>query len=620
MKKRIFPLISFILLTVQALFAQELTVKSMTVADNDLSASTYERKDLAGQTCGLVKVQLASYGAQFEGNIIPPVEYKTGEYWVYMTEGSYELRIKHPSFLPLHVSFRDYGILGIDIKVTYNLTLQMPLLGMDIDDGMNFLAMTVEPSNATVFIDDKAQTLIDGTLGKLLPKGKHNYRVVAPNYETQSGTFVIDNETLPLTVKLSSAMSSLSVKSITPGTQIYINDELKSTTSWIGSLPEGIYRVEGRMDGYYKQRLSVTISPNDKAQLTIPALQPITGTINVNYQPMSAEVWIDGQKAGVSPNVFRRIPVGTHDVEICANGYDCQKISVIVYEGKTELISGSLNKQTSIAQETIPSIKTDSSIIGSEYHGISHIISKETVFNDSLASEQVKKDSLLHEQTYKEQIARIQEKINEKAGDYVDLGLPSGTLWATRNLGASTPEEYGDYYAWGEVKEALLYRDSFKQYKWRQGKNKIRKYNTDVNYGKVDNKTELDYKDDAAYMNLGSKWRMPSYDQIMELREACEWIWVTCNGCNGYVVKGPNGNSIFLPAAGQLSYSFILHYAIYEDEGAGGYYWSRSLDSADPDKAKNLSFNEDGFVSDYYRYMGDFSRRSGLSIRPVQIE
>lgn len=606
--------------TLLSISAQELTVKSMTVADNDLTASTYERKDLAGQACGLVKVQLAAYGAQFEGNIIPPVEYKTGEYWVYMTEGSYELRIKHPSFLPLHVSFRDYGILGIDIKVTYNLTLQMPLLGMDIDDGTNFLAMTVEPSNATVFIDGKAQDLIDGTLSKLLPKGKHDYRVVAPNYETQSGTFVIDNETLPLTVKLSSAMSTLSVKSVTPGTQIYINDELKSTSSWMGSLPEGIYRVEGRMDGYYKQRLSVNISPNEKAQLTIPALQPITGAINVNYQPMSAEVWIDGQKAGVSPNVFRRIPVGNHDVEICANGYDCQKISVIVNEGKTEFISGSLNKQTSIAHETIPSIQTDSTIIGSKYQAISQIESKGTVFNDSLACEQLRKDSLLHEQTYREQIARIQEKENEEAGDYVDLGLPSGTLWATRNLGASTPEEYGDYYAWGEVKEALLYRDSFKQYKWRQGKNKIRKYNTNSNYGKVDNKTELDFIDDAAYMNLGSKWRIPSYDQIMELKEACEWIWVTCNGYNGYVVKGPNGNSIFLPAAGQLSYSFTLHYAIYKGEGTEGFYWSRSLDSAYPDQAKNLSFNENGFVSDYNRYMSDFSRRSGLSIRPVQIK
>ena len=109
-----------------SLHAQKLTVDEMKAAPMDLSASQYERKDLSGQPCGLVKVQLAAVDAQFEGNVIGKTEYKTGEYWVYMTEGSYMLSVKHPQFVPLHVNFRNYGINGVESKVTYVLTLLMP--------------------------------------------------------------------------------------------------------------------------------------------------------------------------------------------------------------------------------------------------------------------------------------------------------------------------------------------------------------------------------------------------------------------------------------------------------------------------------------------------------------
>ena len=133
--------------------AQELTVKSMQ-ATNDLSASQHRRADRNNEPCGLVKVSLATTGATFEGNVIPPVEYKTGEYWVYMTKGSRELRIKHPSFVPLHVNFADYGIKGVQPLTTYNLTLLMPQMGIIADDGMRYLVMTVEPTNATVYVDN----------------------------------------------------------------------------------------------------------------------------------------------------------------------------------------------------------------------------------------------------------------------------------------------------------------------------------------------------------------------------------------------------------------------------------------------------------------------------------
>ena len=90
-----------------AMHAQKLTVERLIASSVDLSASQFKRKDFNGQACGLVKVQLAAAGALFEGNVIPPVEYKIGEYWVYMSPGSYMLNIKHPQFVPLNVNFRD---------------------------------------------------------------------------------------------------------------------------------------------------------------------------------------------------------------------------------------------------------------------------------------------------------------------------------------------------------------------------------------------------------------------------------------------------------------------------------------------------------------------------------
>ena len=345
MKRKSIFLILSLLLTLTA-SAQKLTVESMALAGNDISASQYERKDLIKQPCALVKVQLAAMGAQFEGNVIQPVEYKTGEYWVYMSGGSKELHVKHPNFVPLVINFTDYGIRGLEPKTTYVLTLSIPMAAaQNLDDGMRYLAMTVEPSNATVYIDNNLQMLQNGSLSILLPIGEHQYRVEAQAHETKSGTFIIGNETLPLDIKLESAMASLSISSTTHGTQIYVNDQLRGTSSWSGSLMPGTYRVEGRLQGYRNHRQIITLAQRDHQQLTIPALQTITGILDVNFQPLKAEVWIDGSKAGISPNVFRNMMVGNHVVEIRADGYYNKKAQVTIEEGKTTALTGTLEKE-----------------------------------------------------------------------------------------------------------------------------------------------------------------------------------------------------------------------------------------------------------------------------------
>ncbi len=190
------------------------------------------------------------------------------------------------------------------------------------------------------------------------------------------------------------------------------------------------------------------------------------------------------------------------------------------------------------------------------------------------------------------------------APEAVDLGL--SVKWANMNVGAITPEDYGDYFAWGETEPK-------KEYSWLNDKlglgtdynSLFSKYVTNSSYGTVDNKTVLDPEDDAAHVNWGGSWRMPTDEECDELINNCTWTWTTENGVKGGKLTGPNGKSIFLPAAG-YRYDVDLVRA-----GSHGYYWSSSLDTDDPARA--------WFV---YFYSGNVLRRSyqrwyGLSVRPV---
>ncbi len=193
--------------------------------------------------------------------------------------------------------------------------------------------------------------------------------------------------------------------------------------------------------------------------------------------------------------------------------------------------------------------------------------------------------------------------------EWVDLGLPSGTLWATCNVGASAPEEFGDYFAWGETTPRDFY--DWSAYNWSAGSSTtMTKYCTSSSYGYegfTDGKTELDLEDDAAYVNWGKKWRMPTYEQHTELHTQCTWTWTTQNGVKGYLVTGPNGNTMFMPAAGY--HSERAHYSA----GTEGRYWLSTLYSDRADHSYCLYFNS-GSVS-----WDDSRRYRGFSVRAVRV-
>jgi len=190
----------------------------------------------------------------------------------------------------------------------------------------------------------------------------------------------------------------------------------------------------------------------------------------------------------------------------------------------------------------------------------------------------------------------------------VDLGLPSGIKWASCNVGATMPEDYGNYYAWGEVLPKTYY--SFGTYKYSNNgydyDAKLTKYCSDADDGDngfTDNKTTLELEDDAAYMNWGSNWRMPNDAEWTELLDNCTWTWTTQNDTNGYIVTSKvNDNFIFLPAAG-CRYDYVLHAT-----GTMGLYFSSSLYTTSPEMALSSYFDSTGVYRDNDR------RRT---IRPV---
>lgn len=295
---------------VLAIGAQELTVKSFNPAPFDLAAASKPVIDYNGVACGLVKVRLASEGAEFEGNVMQPVEFKAGEYWVYMTKGSYKLKIKHPKFIPLDISFRDYGVRGVESNCTYELTLLMP----------------------------------------------------------------------------NSASNS--------------------------SLP---------------------------------------------------------------------VPVA------------------------------------------------------------------------------------------------------------VDLGL--SVKWASFNLGARSQEEYGNYYAWGATNPETKYKEGYDS-KYPEG-------------------STLNPEDDAAAVNLGGKWRMPTFDEIKELKDKCRFEWTSVNGISGARITGPNGNSIFFPATGY--YAHNLNRVV--STGDRALYWSST--AAPNPRYKNETHGRDLYFYTNVWGWASSNRHDALTIRPV---
>ena len=344
-----------ILLSVFALLnttvAQELKVKSFSLAINDLTASTDSVPDKNGDPCALVKILVVDSIAKLEGFVLKTKKSSPTELWAYMSGGAKEIRIKPTHYKPLYVYFPNFGINGVEGKRTYILDLEAEKLSgnQPTDAGGNFYAISVLPKNAMLWIDGVPQeTSSDGEYSAMLAYGSHTYKVEAGGYISKSGSFTIGKgDMTPISVSLVSALATLSVSCPTPAVSLYVDKKSVGSLPWNGNLKEGMHLLEVRKDGYRSQQKTIQLAQQQKLDVAFDALSAIQGNLSVNFKPFGSDVYVDGVKVGQSPRVFNGVLVGNHNVEIRKSGYATSRQTVTISEGQTASISGSLTSSTS---------------------------------------------------------------------------------------------------------------------------------------------------------------------------------------------------------------------------------------------------------------------------------
>ncbi len=343
--------------------AQEATVKRVEALPFEVIPTPDRRVDLNGNVCALVHVEVLADDVTFEGNVIGTVSRKGGEYLVYLSPGTKFLRIKSNTFLPVKINFADYDIDGLQPGCVYAITLSLPAMAgqqtpPSATAGMNYLLLSVSPPTATVTVDGKPREVRAGTAKMLLSHGTHTYRVEAPGYLPDEGSVTIGKERVERSVTLRSTKGTLEVSATTPGTEIYINGERVGTSSWLGQLLPDTYSVEGRLPGHRPFEQLVTVKTGDSQAITIGALIPITGSLNIDYEPAGAAITIDGTNRGTSPAIIDNLVIGQHTVVISAPGYDSATLSATVTEGTLSSLSGALTASQDVNYEEFEDRKT----------------------------------------------------------------------------------------------------------------------------------------------------------------------------------------------------------------------------------------------------------------------
>ena len=545
-----------------------------TESDRDLTAKLYSKTDYNGNVCALIRVEIDTENCTFAGSNIIETQYKGNEYWIYVSpDYFYRMYISCPGYDKSLIDWES-AINRQPLQSGHSYVLRIngykSTLGSRIT--VAYLAIRVSPPTATVFIDDKLYTpSAEGEVSALLQKGEHTYMVSAQGYTTEKGVMSLQENT-EISVSLASALATINLSAMTTGVSYYVNDELKGKDTWSGNVTAGNYRVEARKEGYHSVMKTVTLNDNETWAYHFEALKKVGGQLNINYLPLGTEVWLDGKTLlGTTPAIFYDISIGPHDIELRKDGYTTEKTRVTVTDGNETTLTGSLSWQGD--NVTPPAAETTSTVAASSSSTLSPSLPTSSSASSSLASSSY---SGTHE-----------------GHDYVDLGLPSGLMWATCNVGASSPEEYGDYYAWGETKTKKKYTaKNSVTYKKKK-------------YGDISGNPSCD----VARAKWGGSWRMPTEAELDELLDSdnCTWTWTTQGGHNGYkVTSKKNGNSIFLPATGWREGTSL--YAA----GKYGYYWSSTPYGSDTWRAYYLEFYRLGRHHTGWGY-----RYRGRSVRPV---
>ena len=290
-------------------FSQGFKVKEFKLDMNDGSAF-HAPLDADGHPCGLIKVRINNSNLQFKGSIVGEVENKMNEYWIYVSPQAKLLKVIHPNFIPMIVSFSDYGI-DISSKATYILTLEE----IKYKKEKVGLTIIVKPEDSDLYIDDISIDNLSGNgfYQMYLPKGEHICKLSKAGYRPIVHVVQIGKTIQNVNVELESVMAELEVRCKTATAEIFIDGELKGNGIWKGEILAGEHKIEARQQNFYTHTQSVTLAEKESKAILLPGLKRSMGKLYIETTPSNLPIMVDGKSVGISPCTLD-IETGKHYV------------------------------------------------------------------------------------------------------------------------------------------------------------------------------------------------------------------------------------------------------------------------------------------------------------------
>ncbi len=545
---------------------------SFQAVPTDLSAQgSARRNDVNGNAYALVKVTSASptddlraYRFDFGllAHEVDAVDHPDGLY-VYVQKGAKHVSISRQGYAPIMKQS-----LGMTLEAGGNYAMQMALSGPV--EQVQLVHFELRPATqATVMVraDGGSEELFgmtdsDGGVAKALPLGTYTYRVLTTDYEAVEGRFTLQATAVPETHKetltLTPTFAEVTLRAAA-GAEIYVDEQLVGRGTWTGRFSDARqHYVVCRLEGHEPSETNISVRRGEKRTVDLPSPTPITGLLSVTSRPLGATIVVDGTECGTTPAYVRDLLIGSHQVTLRRSGHRDHTQSVDIRRGETTQLDVELVKVAAQSNQGSPNAQRTPTASSPDPLGL------------------------------------CPDAHHPHA---IDMG--TGVKFACCNVGASTPADYGDYFAWGETSPKSDY--SWSTYKWCNGRSTtMTKYCTSSSFGTVDNLRQLELSDDAARAVMGGTWRMPTITELSALSSNCTWSWTSNGGHYGYLVTASNGNKLFLPAAG-----FRNETSLY-GEGSGGSYWSSTLDTSGSSYGRSLGFysGSHGTSSYSYRYYG----------------
>ena len=342
-------LLTFLFLTFIGVSAQSISVKTFRALPMDMTASSLEGKrvDQNGDVAALIKVVTTQTGFTFEGGTLGIVDTKqrNGEIWVWVPRASRKITILHQQLGVL----RDYRYpIEIESERTYEMVLATGIVETIIKDEVRqqYLAFSISPSNATLFVNDELWEVgSDGSAVRFVYFGTYNYRVMAPNYLSETGTVTVNDpdNTQMVSVSLKPDFVKVTLK-VDADAEIWVNNEKKGIRTWTGQLGKSTYKIECKKEGHETSMITKEITAAmDGQTITLPAPRPIYGALNVESTPNFCKLYIDGKDTGTTPKSIAEILIGQHEIKLIKDGYADYTETVTITKGERKQVKATLS-------------------------------------------------------------------------------------------------------------------------------------------------------------------------------------------------------------------------------------------------------------------------------------